>query len=82
MISQIGASCQIREWEPATENKESEVLGTLLDRGWWAYGTVQSTPVTDPSGIYCGPDPKPRCCRHHDGQYANRTYGGYLEGLV
>ena len=32
MISQIGANCQIREWEPATENKESEVLGTLLDR--------------------------------------------------
>ena len=32
VISQIVASCQIREWEPTTENKESEVLGTLLDR--------------------------------------------------
>ena len=82
MISQIGASCQIREWEPATENKESEVLGTLLDRGWWVYGTVQSTPVADPSGIYYIPDSKPRCGCHHDDQYADGTYGGCLEGVV
>ena len=43
---------------------------------------MQGTPVADPSGIYYVPDSQPWCSRHHDGQYADRTYGGYLEGVV
>ena len=43
---------------------------------------MQGDPVDDPSGIYYVPDSQPWCSRHHDGQYADRTYGGYLEGVV
>ena len=43
---------------------------------------MQGDPVADPSGIYYVPDSQPWCSRHHDGQYADRTYGGCLEGVV
>lgn len=38
--------------------------------------------MAGPSGIYYIPDSKPRCGCHHDDQYADGTYGGYLEGVV
>ena len=39
-------------------------------------------PVADSSCIYYIPNPQPRCGCHRDGQYADRTYGGCLEGVV